>query len=59
VQAGATDLVTLDHDDRHAVLGRAQRRGVAAAAPSEDEEVDGAAGGRWLSHCCSTMSSYG
>jgi hypothetical protein len=41
VQAGAADLVLLDHDDALAELGVAQRGRVAAAAPSEDDEVDG------------------
>jgi hypothetical protein len=41
VQAGAADLVLLHHDDALAELGVAQRGRVAAAAPSEDDEVDG------------------
>ena len=39
VQAGAADLVLLDQHDGLAELGCSQRRGVAAAAAAEDDEI--------------------
>jgi hypothetical protein len=41
VQAGATDLVLLDHDNGQAELGGTQGTGVAAAARTEDDEING------------------
>ena len=40
VQAGAADLVTLDHDHRHPQLGGTQGGSVAAAAGAQDGEID-------------------
>ncbi len=43
VQAGATELVLLDEGDREAQLGRAQRAGVPAGTPAQDQDVVGVA----------------
>src|SRR5581483_7878155 len=39
VQAGAADLVALDHDDGHPELGGAQRAGIPTTAAAEDDDV--------------------
>jgi hypothetical protein len=44
MQAGAADLVALDHDHGHPELGGAQGCGIAPASGAQDGEIDGLAG---------------